>query len=126
MTTTLELPAAPRREASRASSQRHQDVLRLMALRLIEDAGPSAGIDVLDRIAPMARRLQVAAPTFPLLHELLDAGLVTASAELPRRYAITAVGRQEAERLATAWWPSVRDLLGQRSERVARVFRRPS
>jgi DNA-binding PadR family transcriptional regulator len=125
MTVTLGVPApASRRQAIRGSSRTEQELIRLLVLRELEDAGPLAGLDALERITPLTRPLQVETPSFPLLHALLDAGFVTASAERPRRYAITDGGRHEAERLSLRCWPSVRESIGRYSARVARLFPR--
>jgi hypothetical protein len=78
------------------------DLVRLCALRVVQDDGPIAGLDALNRLAPLARMLGEVPPTFPLLHDLEDSGLLEASASLPRTYAITASGRREAGRLASS------------------------
>jgi hypothetical protein len=78
------------------------DLLRLCALRVVQEAGPLPGLAALNMLAPLARMLGEVPPTFPLLHELEDRGLLSASATLPRAYAITGPGRREAARLADA------------------------
>ncbi len=101
-------PAAPRpggsagagHSSSFPARQIPSDLIRLCALRVVQDGGPIGGLDALNLLAPLARTLGEAPPTFPLLHDLEDRGLLEASASLPRTYAITASGRSEATRLA--------------------------
>ncbi|MGC8633145.1 MAG: hypothetical protein ACP5VP_00505 [Candidatus Limnocylindrales bacterium] len=95
-------PPRPARQAAAPLWQagRAPDLLRLCALAVVESAGPLGGLEILNRLAPVARRLGELPPTFPLLHELEEDGCLAASADLPRRYRITAAGRHEALRLA--------------------------
>ncbi len=101
-------PAARLPAPSHSVDARHE-LLRLMVLRQIEDSGPSTGGDTLDAVASLSCSFDLASPAYPLLHELRDAGLVSATAGRPPRYAITDGGRREAERLASRCWPTIRD-----------------
>jgi hypothetical protein len=86
-----------------------RDVLRLMLLRQLEDAGPLTGAQAFDAVAELTCSLETGAPGYPLLHELCDVGHVEATLERPPRYSITDLGRMEAERLASRCWPTIRD-----------------
>ena len=109
-------PARSGRSSSFPGRPVPSDLVRLCALRVVQDAGPIAGLDALNRLAPLAKILGEAPPTFPVLHDLEDRGLLEASASLPRTYAITASGRREAGRLANA-------LIGLLAERLGTGLR---
>lgn len=100
------------------------DLIRLCALRVVQDDGPIGGLDALNLLAPLARMLGEAPPTFPVLHELEDCGLLEASASLPRTYAITASGRREATRLASASRALLAERLGTGVRLEAMLARR--
>jgi DNA-binding PadR family transcriptional regulator len=108
--TTSEAPAARLPEAL-PSRDPERDLVRLVVLRELEDSGPLTGMETLNAVASLACYLDVTRPVYALLHELRDAGLLTASAGRPPRYAITELGRREAERLAWRCWPRLRDVL---------------
>lgn len=109
----VRLPLSGRREAGRfRPAGRASEPLRLCALAVVESSGPLGGLEVLNRLAPVARRLGEWPPTFPLLHELEEDGCLAASADLPRRYRITAAGRHEALRLAGIYGSHLSERLG--------------
>jgi|WetSurMetagenome_2_1015567.scaffolds.fasta_scaffold545894_2 DNA-binding PadR family transcriptional regulator len=87
------------------------ELLQLMVLRLIEDAGPLSGNDALNELAPLVCSLDTDSPRYPLLHDLRDAGFLDATRDRPPRYAVTDAGRLEAERLAARCWPAIVDAL---------------
>ena len=93
------------------------DLVRLAALRVVLEAGPLPGLQILNLVAPVVRRLGEVPPTFPLLHQLGEDGLLVAFGDLPRQYTITAAGTREARRLADAIGPLA-------SERLEGVDRR--
>jgi hypothetical protein len=101
-------PAARLPAPCHSVDARHE-LLRLMVLRELEDSGPSTGSDTLDAVASLTCSFELSSPAYPLLHELRDAGLVSATLERPPRYAITDSGRREAEMLASRCWPAIRD-----------------
>ncbi|HEX8940570.1 MAG TPA: hypothetical protein VF763_10430 [Candidatus Limnocylindrales bacterium] len=117
---TLALPRPTRRTAGRLE----RELVSLLVLRELEDAGALTGLDVLDRISPLVRPLRVPPASYPLLHQLQDDGFLAASAEAPPRYEVTAAGRREAERLALDCWPLVNESITRYSSRVARLFPR--
>ncbi len=121
------LPAGSGR-AGRSSAlperQIPSDVIRLCALRVVQDHGPIGGLDALNLLAPLARMLGEAPPTFPLLHDLEDCGLLEASPSLPRTYAITASGRSEARRLASSSSTVLEERLGTGMRLEAMLARR--
>lgn len=82
-------------------------------LWLLDDAGPITGLEAINRLAPLARHLDELPPSYPLLHRLEDAGCVKATNELPRRYRITADGRQRASDLAVVWRPRLAERLAR-------------
>jgi hypothetical protein len=100
------------------------DLIRLCALRVVQDDGPIGGLDALNLLAPLARMLGETPPTFPLLHDLEDSGLLAASASLPRTYAITASGRREATRLASSSSALLAERLGSGVRLEAMLARR--
>jgi hypothetical protein len=100
------------------------DLIRLCALRVVQDDGPIGGLDALNLLAPLARMLGEIPPTFPLLHDLEDSGLLEASASLPRTYAITATGRREATRLASSSSALLAERLGSGVRLEAMLARR--
>jgi len=100
------------------------DLVRLCALRVVQDSGPIGGLDALNLLAPLARMLGEAPPTFPLLHDLEDCGLLEASTSLPRTYAITASGRREATRLASSSSALLAERLGTGVRLEAMLARR--
>jgi hypothetical protein len=83
---------------------------------VVREAGPLPGLQILNLVAPVVRRLGEVPPTFPLLHQLEEEGLLVASGDLPRQYTITAAGTREARRLANAVGP----LTAERLEGVDR------
>lgn len=87
------------------------DLLRLMLLREVGDRGPVTGADAMTAIASLVCSFDLASPGFAVVHDLQDAGLLSASCERPPRYAVTDEGRREVERLAAACWPGVRAAL---------------
>jgi hypothetical protein len=99
-------------------------LIRLCALRVVQDGGPIGGLDALNLLAPLARMLGEAPPTFPLLHDLEDCGLLEASTSLPRTYAITASGRREATRLASSSSALLAERLGTGVRLEAMLARR--
>ena len=88
------------------------DLIRLCALLVVEDAGPVIGLDALNQLAPLARKLGEVAPTYPLLHELEADGHLLATQGLPRVYRITTAGRREASRLAAGSVRTLTERLG--------------
>jgi hypothetical protein len=86
-----------------------RDLLRLMILRQLDDSGPLTGAAAFDAVAELTCSLETGVPGYPLLHELCDAGFARAVQERPPRYSITALGRTEAERLASRCWPMILD-----------------
>jgi hypothetical protein len=88
-----------------------RDLLSLLVLRELEGNGPSAGTALFDAIAALVCSFDLDAPGYALLHDLCDAGLLVAMGDRPPRYAVTAAGRAEAERLAIRCWPGIRDAL---------------
>jgi DNA-binding PadR family transcriptional regulator len=111
MIVTIDAPRAFRLPARLPSGDGRHDLLHLMALRELEDAGPLTGSEALNALAALMCSFDLSSPGYALLHELRDAGLLSATLERPPRYAITDLGRSEAERLATRCWPSIRDVL---------------
>jgi len=105
-----EATAARLREpvAARATER---DLVRLILLRELEDAGPLTGMQALDAVTSLACYLDVSRPVYALLHEMRDAGLLTTPDGRPPRYAISERGHREAERLAWRCWPRLRDVL---------------
>ncbi|MEI8332633.1 MAG: PadR family transcriptional regulator [Chloroflexota bacterium] len=91
------------------SGDPRHDLLRLMVLRQLEDGGPLSGNETINAVASLTCSFELASPGYPLLYELRDAGLVSATGDRPPRYAITDPGRREAERLAARCWPTIRD-----------------
>lgn len=85
------------------------DLLRLMALREIEDGGPRTGAEVLKALAGLACSFGLGSPGYPALHDLRDERFLVATRERPPRYTITEAGRGEAERLSVRCWPDIRD-----------------
>jgi DNA-binding PadR family transcriptional regulator len=98
---------------SRIVSRLGPEPLELCMLWLLDDAGPVTGLEAINRIAPLARHLDERPPSYPLLHRLEDAGCVTATDELPRRYEITDAGRQRASDLAVVWRPRLAERLAR-------------
>jgi DNA-binding PadR family transcriptional regulator len=105
-------PTVPLQTPFHSMDARHE-LLRLMVLRQLEDSGPCTGSEALDAVASLTCSFDVASPGYPLLHELRDAGLVGATVERPPRYAITDLGRREADLLASRCWPAIRDGLAR-------------
>ena len=110
---TFDTQRAVRLPVTRPQRDARLDLLRLMALRQLEDSGPLSGSDVLNAMASLTCSFDLSSPGFSLLHELRDGGLVSATRERPPRYAVTDLGRREAERLASRCWPNIRDVLIQ-------------
>jgi DNA-binding PadR family transcriptional regulator len=98
-------PAPPDGGTGRATAS---DLLRLMALREIEDAGPRTGAEVFEALAGLVCSFGLDSPGYAVLHDLQDAGFLAAKEERPPRYAVTAAGRREAERLSVRCWPGIR------------------
>jgi hypothetical protein len=88
-----------------------RELLTLLVLRELEGGGPRAGTALFDAISALVCSFDLDAPGYALLHDLCDAGLLVAVGARPPRYAITATGRSEAERLAIRCWPGIRDAL---------------
>jgi hypothetical protein len=88
-----------------------RDLLTLLVLRELEGGGPRTGTAVFDGIAALVCSFDLDAPGYALLHDLCDTGLLVAVDARPPRYAVTAAGRSEAERLAIRCWPGIRDAL---------------
>jgi len=99
-------PAPPDRGAGRGTAD---DLLRLMALREIEDGGPLTGVQAFEALSGLVCSFGLDSPGYAVLHDLRDAGYLAASDDRPPRYAMTDAGRREAERLATSCWPGIRD-----------------
>ncbi len=97
------------RPAATPTSRR--DLLTLLVLRDLEGGGPRAGAAIFDGIAALVCSFDLDAPGYALLHDMCDAGLLVPVGARPPRYAITAAGRSEAERLAVRCWPGIRDAL---------------
>ncbi len=98
-------PVPPDGGAGRGTAS---DLLRLMALREVEDAGPRTGAEVFDALADLVCSFGLDGPGYAVLHDLRDDGFLQATPDRPPRYAITSAGRREAERLAIRCWPEVR------------------
>jgi DNA-binding PadR family transcriptional regulator len=107
MIATFEAPGTVRLPGLSAARGARIELLRLMTLRELEDAGPATGGEVLDALARRVCSFDLAAPGYALLHDLRDAGYLRATVDRPPRYAITDPGRREAERLAARCWPDV-------------------
>jgi hypothetical protein len=106
----MSLSSTAQPAAGRGRPASPSDLLRLCALRVVQEAGPIPELTALNMLAPLARILGEVPPTFPLLHDLEDRGLLAASAALPRSYSVTESERREAGRLADA----SSDLLAER------------
>ena len=111
MIVALDAPRAVRLPRSFPIGDAKLELLQLMALRQLQDAGPLTGSDVLNTLASLMCSFDLVSPGYALLHELRDAGLLSATRERPPRYAITEAGSREAERLAARCWPAIRDAL---------------
>jgi len=96
------------------------DAVRFCVMRLIDHTGPLSGMDVASELTPMLRLIGRGAPPpiLPLLHRLLDEGMLTRSEDRPPRYDITVAGRDEAARLAPGFRATVE---GRRSRFEARI-----
>jgi DNA-binding PadR family transcriptional regulator len=111
MIVALDAPRAARLTTSFPIGDAKLELLQLMALRRLQDGGPLTGSDALNALASLMCSFDLASPGYALLHELRDAGLLSATREQPPRYAVTDAGSREAERLAARCWPAIRDVL---------------
>ena len=111
MIVALDAPWTARLAKSNPVRDARHELLQLMALRQLQDAGPLTGSDALNALASLMCSFDLASPGYALLHELRDAGLLSATRERPPRYALTDAGSREAERLAARCWPAIRDVL---------------
>ena len=64
------------------------DLLQLMLPPEIGDRGPVARADAMGAFTAPVCSFDLAAPGFAVLYDLVDAGLLDASCELPPRYTI--------------------------------------
>jgi hypothetical protein len=112
-------PAAATRGGSNA------ELLRLLALREVESRGQSTALEAVNGIEPVARLVGLTTVGPALLHSLTDDGLLETSAGMPRRYRVTAAGRNEAERLAECLWPAFCGSMIEIGDRLAPTPMRP-
>ncbi len=108
---TLLTPTVPRLVDPQSVRDERHEILQLLVLREIEDRGPLTGKEALDAIAALSCSLDLQPAALSVVHDLRDAGFLTALASRPPRYGITPAGLREAERLAGHCWPAVRDAL---------------
>lgn len=111
MIATYEIPRTFTLQRPAAGHATRSELLRLLVLREVDGTAPRTGADIFDAVAALVCSFDLEAPGYALLHDLCDAGLLVALADRPPRYAITAAGRAEAERLAVLCWPEIRDAL---------------